>query len=97
MNSLLLLTQAASLVFAVVIVFYSFRGLNNCTRATLWKARVPIIVTFSGGCGVILHLLMGNVPHWSFAMMLFALSMRLANERREPLSKLLHSRVIQHP
>lgn len=97
MSSFSLMVQAASLVFALVIAYYSFHALNNCTRNTQWKVRIAVVITFAGACGVSLHILMGNVPHWSFAMMLAALALRLASDRRYPADKHSNSRIIQHP
>lgn len=84
MNSLLLLLQTISLVFAMLVVYYSFMVLNNCSNDTKWGNRLPLIITFTGACGVVLHILMGNVPHWSFTLILIAVALRMATDRRRP-------------
>lgn len=86
MNTFVLIIQTISLIFAIMVVYYSFLGLNHCTKETLWKARFPLIAMFTGSCATVLHIAMGNTPHWSIAILLGAIALRLLSDKREPAS-----------
>jgi uncharacterized membrane protein YfcA len=83
MNAYLLFNQNFALLFALIVAYYSFIGLNRCDKDTLMKARLALIMTFPASCGVIIYLLMGNVPHWCFTLVLFAAALKFASERRK--------------
>lgn len=83
MTLYLLVNQNFALIFALLVIYYSFLAINNCGKDTMTKVRISLILAFCSGSGVAIYLLMGNVPHWSFTMLLAAGALKLASERRK--------------
>lgn len=95
MNTFAMIIQSISLIFAVMVSYYSFHALNHCTKETSWKARFPLVAMFTGACALVLHIAMGGSPHWSTAILLGSFALRLLSDKREP-TKAQNRRLTDH-
>jgi hypothetical protein len=83
MNSLpLTFDQCIVGVFTLMMLVFSFRGLNNCTKATKLFVRLPLVLFFTSSIGTLLLITSGVKIHWSYALIVIGVAIHLAVDRR---------------
>lgn len=77
-----MLSQILAFVFSASVVYFSFRDLNACGPYTHWTIRFPILISFAAGSALLLVTLMGVILNWVTILVMAALCVKLASERR---------------
>ena len=70
-------------VFSTIVLFYSFKNLNQCTKETNFVTRVSLILYFTGAVGSVLMLLAGRPVDWSYGLFIIATACHLCADRRQ--------------
>lgn len=70
-------------VFSAIVLYYSFRNLNHCTKETGFVTRVSLILYFTGAVGSMLLLLSGKPVDWSYGLFIIATAFHLSTDRRK--------------
>lgn len=71
-------------VFSLGMMYYSFMALNQCTKHTNLKIRLPLIVFLGGGVGACLLALSDVRIHWSYTLVVIGITVYLSEDRRLP-------------
>lgn len=92
MNNLIaLLDQSVIAVFSIVIMYYSFKCLNNCTKSTKIFIRIPLIMYLAGSVGTLLLMASGATIDWAYGLFIVATTLHLASERRNNFNQIFPS------
>lgn len=68
--------------FSAVILYISFKALNNCTKATELIVRIPLILFMTASTGTLVLLSTGAHIQWPCGLMIIAAAFHLALDRR---------------
>lgn len=83
MNSLgVSIDQCIIGIFALVVLYSSFRGLNNCGKNTKLVNRIPLVLFFTASVGTLLLLTAGIRIQWSYALLIIGVAIHLFVDRR---------------
>lgn len=87
------MNQVICFIFCAIVIYCSFRSLNICTKDTAFIVRCSQILSFTAAVAIMIQLVMGVIPHWTYTLMMAALATKLLSERRRiavPLPKVQH-------
>lgn len=68
--------------FSAVILYISFKALNNCTKSTKIIIRIPLILFMTASAGTLVLLASGTEVQWPCGLMIIAAAFHLALDRR---------------
>ena len=70
-------------IFSAIVLYYSFRNLNHCTKDTVFITRISLILYFTGAVGSMLLLLSVQPVDWSYGLFIIATAFHLSADRRK--------------
>jgi hypothetical protein len=83
MNELsMIATQSMYATFSLIILYFSFRSLNSCTKQTNFLIRITLILYLTSSVGTLLALAAGAIISWPFGLVIIATASHLGIERR---------------
>lgn len=84
MNELnMVAVQTIYAIFSLIILYYSFRSLNSCTKQTNFLIRIILILYLTSSVGTLLTIAGGTVINWPFGLVIVATAFHLGIERRQ--------------